>query len=102
MEINLSNRKWLWLKGVGKVRLPNFSFGSTSVKKDLGVVVADTLTWATHSQSRTQKALTLFNLSRETVLWQITQIRRTRMSVILFQLSVTAQVCGNQAKLNSV
>ena len=55
MEINLSKSKCLWLKGVGTVRLPNFSFGSTSVMKAL-VVVADTLAWATHSQSRTQKA----------------------------------------------
>ena len=79
MEINLSKGKCLGLKGIGTVRLTNFSFGSTSVMKDLGVVVADTLTWATHAQSRTQKALNALYSIKRNIFWQITQTVRTRM-----------------------
>ena len=65
MEINLSKSKCLWLKGVGTVRLPNFSFKNTSEIKDLGVVIADTFILATHSQSRTQKTLNaLYSIKR--------------------------------------
>ena len=74
--------------GVGTVRLPNFSFGRSSVTKDLGVVVADTFTWVTHSQSRTQKALkALYSIKRNRSLANYAK-RRNRMSIILFQLSV--------------
>ena len=64
MEINLSKIRHR-LKGVGTVRLPKFIFGSPSVMNDLRVVVADTLTWATRSQSLTQKTLkALYSIKR--------------------------------------
>ena len=93
MEINLSKTKCLWLKGVGTVRLPNFSFGSTSVMKDLGVVVADTLTWATHSQSRTQKALNaLYSIKRNLSLANYANRKNSYVSYVVPIISYGSSV----------
>ena len=93
MEINLSKSKCLWLKGVGTVRLPNFSFGSTSVMKDLGVVVADTLTWATHSQSRTQKALNaLYSIKRNLSLANYANRKNSYVSYVVPIISYGSSV----------
>ena len=71
--------------------------------KDLGVVVADTLTWATHSQSRTQKALNaLYSIKRNPSLANYANRKNSYVSYIAPIISYGSSVCGNQAKLNSV
>ena len=93
MEINLSKSKCLWLKGVDKVRLPNFSFGSISVMKELGAIVADTLTWATPSQSRTEKALNaLYSIKRNLSLANYANRKNSYVSYIVPIISYGSSV----------
>ena len=92
MEIHSSKSKCLWLKGDGTVRLPNYSFGSTSVMKYLGVVVADTLTWA-HSQSRSQKALNaLYFIKRNLTLANYANRKNSYVSYIVPIISYRSSV----------
>ena len=93
MEINLSKSKCLWLKGDGTVCLPNFSFESTPVMKDLGVVVADTLSWATHSQFRTQKALNaLYSIKRNLSLANYANRKNSYVSYVVPIISYGSSV----------
>ena len=61
--------------------------------KDLGVVVADTLTWATHSQSRTQKALNaLYSIKRNLSLANYANRKNSYVSYVVPIISYGSSV----------
>ena len=65
MSMNLTNSKVLCIKGSATIALPNYSFETTEVMKDLGILITETLSWTQHAKKRAEKALNaLFVLKR--------------------------------------
>ena len=65
MSMNLTKSKVLCIKGSATVALPNYSFETTEVRKDLYILITDTLSWTQHAKKRAVKALNaLFVLKR--------------------------------------
>ena len=60
MSMNLTKSKVLSVKGSATIALPNYSFETTEVMKDLGIVITDTLSWSQHAKKRAEKALNSF------------------------------------------
>ena len=49
MSMNLTKSKVLCIKGSATIALPNYSFETTEVMKDLGILITDTLSWTQHA-----------------------------------------------------
>ena len=65
MSMNLTKSKVLCIKGSATIALPNYSFETTEVMKDLGILITDTLFWTQHAKKRAEKAFNaLFVLKR--------------------------------------
>ena len=65
MSMNLTKSKVLCIKGSATIALPNYSFETTEVMKDLGILITDTLSWTQHAVNRAEKGLNaLFVLKR--------------------------------------
>ena len=66
MSMNLAKSKVLCIKGSATIALPNYSFETTEVMKDLCILITDTLFWTQHAKKRAKKALNaLFVLKRK-------------------------------------
>ena len=65
MSMNLTKSNVLCIKGSATIALPNYSFETTEIMKDLGILITDTLSWTQHAKKRAEKALSaLFVLKR--------------------------------------
>ena len=57
MSLNLTKSKILCIKRSAAIVLPNYSFETTEAMKNLGILIADKLSWTQHADKRAQKAL---------------------------------------------
>ena len=57
MSMNLTKCKILCIEVSATIALPNYSFETTEVMKDLGILITDTLSWTQHAKKRDEKAL---------------------------------------------
>ena len=65
VSMNLTKSKVLCIKGSATIAVPSYSFGTTELMKDLGILITDTLSWTQHAKKRAEKALNaLFVLKR--------------------------------------
>ena len=55
MSMNLTKNKVLCIKGSATIALPNYSFETTEVMKDLGILITDTLSWTQHAKKERLK-----------------------------------------------
>ena len=61
----LTKNKILSIKGSATIALPNYSFETTEVMKDLGILIPDTLSCTQHAEKRAEKSVkALFALKR--------------------------------------
>ena len=51
MSMNLTKSKILCIKGSATIALPSYSFETTEVMKNLGILITDTLSWTQHAKN---------------------------------------------------
>ena len=56
MSRNLTKNKFLCIKGSATSALHNYSFETTEVMNDLGILILDTLSWTQHAEKRAENA----------------------------------------------
>ena len=65
MSMKLTKSKVICIKGSATIALTNYSFETTEVMKDLGILITDRLSWTQHAKKRAGKVLNaLFVLKR--------------------------------------
>ena len=65
MSINLTKSKIIWFRGSATIALTNYSFETTELMTDLGILITDILSWMQKAEKRAEKALNaLFVLTR--------------------------------------
>ena len=83
MSMNLTKRKIFCIKGSATVTLPNYSFETTKVMKDLGILINGTLSWTQHAGKERRK---LSSYSKRISQKQISRPEKTHISVTLYEL----------------
>ena len=57
MSINLTKNEALPIKGLPDLRINDFTFGTSTTIKDLGLIVSSDLSWSAHTKQRASKSL---------------------------------------------
>ena len=99
MSMNLTKSKVLCIKGSATISLPNYSFETTEVMKDLGILITDTLFWTQQAKKWAEKALNALSYSKEISQRRISRPEKTNKSVTLCQFCATVQLSGNHQKV---
>ena len=99
MSMNLTKSVVLCIKGSATIALPSYSFETTEVMKDLGILITDTLSWMQHAKKRAEKALNALFVLEIISQRRISRPEKTHISVTLCQFCTTVQLSGNHQKV---
>ena len=95
MSMNLTKSKVLCIKGSATIALPSYSFETTEVMENLGILITDTLSWTQHAKKRAEKALNALFVLKGISQRRISRPEKTHIYVTLCKFCARVQLSGN-------
>ena len=99
MSMNLTKSKVLCIKGSATIALPSYSFETTEVMKDLGILIIKTLSWTQHAKKRAEKSLKRSLRTQKESLKDEFRDQKKRIYLLRCQFCATVRLSGNHQKV---